>query len=126
MKNIIVTNNPLVYGKYNDNFHVDYKQQTFNQVLISVRDLIHLGHKLLTHPLSGSVKPNETVFKTIIVSEKQSTLDLDSLRIIEQSIETARKFGINQHLLSENMLNDFSLVDLSLVESVISKLENSL
>ena len=26
-------------------------------VLIHVRDLVHQGHKLLTHPLAGSVKP---------------------------------------------------------------------
>lgn len=126
MKYIIVTNNPLVNKRYNDNYRVDYKQQSYEQVLIRVRDLIHSGHKLLTHPLSGSVKPNETVFKTIIVSEQQNTLDLDSLRIIEQSLETARKFGMNRHLLTEGMLNDFSLVDLSLIENVIIKLENSL
>ena len=126
MKFVIVTNNPLVYEKYNDKLNVDYKQQTYEQVLIRVRDLIHSGHKLLTHPLSGSVKPNETVFKTIIVSEQQSTLDLDSLRIIEQSLETAKKFGVNRHMLTESILHDFSLVDLSLIESVILKLENSL
>lgn len=126
MHYIIITNNPLVFEKYNMNENVDYKKQTYEQVLIRARDLIHLGHKLLTHPLSGSIKPNETVFKTIIVSDQQSTLDFDSLRIIEQSLETARKFGNNQHLLTEDILNDFSLVDLSLIESVIIKLENSL
>jgi len=122
----MVTNNPKVYEKYNDKLNVDYKQQTYKQVLIRTRDMIHSGHKLLTHPLSGSVKPNETVFKTIIVSEQQNTLDLDSLRIIEQSLETAKKFGVNQHLMTEDLLNDFGLVDLSLIESVIIKLENSL
>ncbi|HBH13225.1 MAG: Uncharacterized protein XD91_0271 [Clostridiales bacterium 38_11] len=126
MKYIMVTNNPKVYEKYNDKLNVDYKQQTYKQVLIRTRDMIHSGHKLLTHPLSGSVKPNETVFKTIIVSEQQNTLDLDSLRIIEQSLETAKKFGVNQHLMTEDLLNDFGLVDLSLIESVIIKLENSL
>ncbi len=126
MKFIIVTNNPIVYEKYNEHYKVDYRPQTYEQILVQVRNLIHLNHKLLTHPLSGSVKPNETVFKTIIVSEQQSTLDLDSLRIIEQSLETVKKFGINRHLLSENILNDLSLVDLSLIESVIIKLENSL
>jgi hypothetical protein len=126
MKFIIVTNNPIVFEKYHGNYKVDYKHQTYEQILIGVRDLIHSGHKLLTHPLSGSVKPNETIFKTIIVSEQQDILDLDSLRIIEQSLETAKKFGINRHLLTEDMIDDFSLVDLSLIESVISKLENSL
>jgi hypothetical protein len=126
MKFIIVTNNPIVFEKYHRNYKIDYKHQTYEQALIRVRDLIHSGHKLLTHPLSGSVKPNETIFKTIIVSEQQDILDLDSLRIIEQSLETVRKFGINRHLLTDDMIDDFSLVDLSLIESVISKLENSL
>ena len=126
MKFIIVTNNPIVYEKYHEDFKVDSRKQTYVQVLTRARDLIHLGHKLLTHPLSGSVKPNETIFKTIIVSEQFKTLDFDSLRIIEESLETAKKFGSNQHQLTDEMLNDFSLVDMSLIENVIIKLENSL
>lgn len=126
MKFVIVTNNPIVYEKYHENLTVEYRQQTYAQVLIRARDLIHLGHKLLTHPLSGSVKPNETVYKTILVSEQFKTVDLDSIRIIEESLETAKKFGSNQHQLTDEMLNDFRLVDLSLIENVIIKLENSL
>ncbi|HAE42166.1 MAG TPA: GrdX protein [Clostridiales bacterium] len=126
MKFVIVTNNPKVYEKYHGDFKVDYRKQSYVQVLTRARDLIHLGHKLLTHPLSGSVKPNETVYKTIIVSEQFKTLDMDSIRIIEKSLETAKKFGSNQHLLTDEMLNDFSLVDMSLIENVIIKLENSL
>ncbi len=64
---------------------------SYLDVLKYVRDRIHEGHKLLTHPLSGSVKPNETVYKTIMISDKQEVLDFDSLKLIEESIATAKK-----------------------------------
>ncbi len=56
-----------------------------------VRDKVHEGHELATHPLSGSVKPNETPYKTIMISEKKGVLDFNSLKIIEDSIATAKK-----------------------------------
>jgi hypothetical protein len=55
--------------------------------------MIHKGAKLITHPLMGSIKPNETPFRSIIVSEGEGTsLDIESLVIIESSIASAEKF----------------------------------
>ena len=59
MKNIIITNNKYVYEKYKDTNEIKYDEDfTYLDVLEYVRNQIHKGHKLLTHPLSGSVKPN--------------------------------------------------------------------
>lgn len=125
MKNIIVTNNKYVYEKYKDDFKIFFDENfTYLDVLEHVRDRVHEGHKLLTHPLSGSVKPNETVYKTIIISQKKDVLDFDSLKLIEESIATAKKFLANKPTpnWTERVLDDFRIIDLSLIENVMDKI----
>lgn len=125
MDNIIVTNNKYVYDKFKDRYDIIYNEDfTYLDVLEYVRDQIHKGHKLTTHPLSGSVKPNETPYKTVMISKKRGNLDYDSLAIIEDSIATAKKF-INSKPTPkwpEKILEDFRVVDLSLIENVINKM----
>ena len=65
---ILVTNNPLVEAQYSSRFRVVFLDTNLAGVLTHVRDCVHKGHKLLTHPLSGSVKPNETPYKSVLLS----------------------------------------------------------
>ena len=92
-------------------------------MLKSVRDMVHKGSKLITHPLMGSVKPNETSFRSIIISQGD-TLDHESLAIIENSIAAAEKFIRNNELpkWSDNVLDDFRFVDLKLFESALESI----
>lgn len=125
MKNIIITNNPDVVEKFQDMFKMELLvEKTYMDVLYYTRDLIHKGHELLTHPLSGSVKPNETPYKSIIVSAKIGELDGSGLTIIEESIQTALKFIENKKTpnWTERVLDDFRVIDLSLMENVIDRL----
>lgn len=125
MDSIIITNNKLVFEKYKDRYTVVYNEKySYLDVLEYVRNKIHEGHVLTTHPLSGSIKPNETPYKTIMISKKKGTLDYDSLSIIEDSIATAKKFISNKPTPNwpEKILEDFRIIDLSLIENVIDKL----
>lgn len=125
MKNIIITNNKYVYEKYKDTNEIKYDEDfTYLDVLEYVRNQIHKGHKLLTHPLSGSVKPNETPYKTIMISKNRDSMDYDSLMIIEKSIATAKKFIKNKPTpnWTEKVLDDFRVIDLTLIENVINKI----
>lgn len=125
MSSIIVTNNKYVYDKYKDLIEVDFKENfTYMQILEYVRDKIHQGHQLLTHPLSGSVKPNETPYKTVMISKNKGNLDNTGLLIIEDAIATVKKFLSNRPTPNwpENILDDFRVIDLSLMENVIDKL----
>lgn len=125
MKNQIITNNRYVYEKYKDTLKVNYFEDfTYLEILEYVRDKVHQGYKLTTHPLSGSVKPNETPYKTIMISTEKENMDYDSLMIIEESIATAKKFiGIKPTpKWTESVLDDFRVIDLSLIENVINKL----
>lgn len=115
---IIITNNPLSQKKFQDEYEVIFVDKEMKEVYNIVRDKIHMGHKLLTHPLMSSIKPNETPYRTICVSkEKNKGVDLDSLSIIESSIMTLKKF-LNISPLpqyNEKILNDFQLIDYDLI-----------
>jgi len=125
---VIVTNNPLVNEKLSEEFDlsikIEYLDVDYLTVLKSVRDKVHIGHKLLTHPLSGSIKPNETPYKSIIISKSKEDLDMDSLSIIESSISTTVKFLNNMKTPSynEKILNDFQIIDMTLIRNAINSI----
>ena len=122
---IILTNNPDVKEAFSDR-DLCFLDGSYRDVLIRARDLVHQGHRLLTHPLMGSLKPNETPYRTIVLSKTAGSLDLESLELIENAIGTFEKFakvtrpdrGANT---PEHMLADFRLIDLSLVRSALSQ-----
>ncbi|MBW4827214.1 MAG: GrdX family protein [Clostridiaceae bacterium] len=122
-KSIIITNNPLVENRLKEKVFLEYYDVGYLKLLEIVRDKVHLGYKILTHPLSGSVKPNETPYKTVIVS-KDNNLDTESLMIIENSIVTTKKLlDINNTPpWNEEILKDFQVIDLSLIEGVLYRL----
>ncbi|KGG80308.1 GrdX family protein [Caloranaerobacter azorensis] len=121
MGKILITNNPLVKEQLSRYIVIEYYETEYLDILKRVRDKIHLGHKLLSHPLSGSVKPNETPYKSIIISKDKGKLDYESLMVIEKSIETAEKFLRNFKTpnWTENILLDFQIIDLSLIKDVV-------
>ncbi|MDD2216736.1 MAG: GrdX family protein, partial [Eubacteriales bacterium] len=98
---------------------------SYKDVLICVRDRIHEGHTLLTHPLSGSVKPNETPYKSILISKIAKDLDLVSLQIIEDSINTYEKFMKNSRKYGNTnpeQLKDFQKVDYELLMGALKSI----
>lgn len=124
MKNVhVITNNPLIREKYSKDILIEYYDIGYLKLLELVRDKIHKGYKLLTHPLAGSVKPNETPYRTIVVAEN-SELHMESLIMIERSIETARKFLKNEEepKFDEEITKDCQVIDLSIVATVLDNL----
>ena len=127
--NILVTNNPLVQAQYQDDFRVIFLDTDLIGVLTHTRDKIHNGHQLLTHPLSGSLKPNESPYKSVLLTEEikqpdpqsktnqHPKTDTQSVTIIEESIITAKKFP--QKTIPEEHLKDMQTVDLSLIRAAL-------
>ena len=113
---ILVTNNPLVQAQYRGKARVEFTDTDLLGVLIYVRNLTHKGHKLLTHPLSGSVKPNETFYKSVLITDASNIPDEQSVSIIGECILTAQKFP--QKNIPEQFKNDMQIVDFSLIESI--------
>lgn len=125
---LIITNNDKVVEKLGDKFEIDYKKEySYKDVLLKCRSLIHEGYKLTTHPLSGSIKPNETPYKSVIlekVKDGENKLDTSSLLIIEDAIMVYDKFQ-NSRLTPQwigRIHKDFKDIDLSLVSDAKEKL----
>ena len=119
MKFVIVTNNPKVRVELGQEIDVDNADITYREILCKVRDMIYEGHKLLTHPLSGSVKPNETPYKSILVAKKTGKMDVQDASIIENSIITADKFSVKFPEMPQSVREDFQLIDSTLIRSAL-------
>ncbi len=131
MKYKLITNNRLVSEKYstpgvdkNLEELIYSPDEGFIDILKKTRDMIHAGHELLTHPLTGSVKPYETPFKSIVVSSKKGSLNMDSLKIIEDAIVVTQKFldDYEHREFSERVYDDFRLIDFNLILSGLESL----
>ena len=118
----VLTNNPMAYQTITSrepNMAV-FHDVSPRELMVLVRDRIHLGHKLLTHPLSGSVKPSESPYKSIGISDTAGErLCVDSLLIIEQAIAVCDGLVTRFPHPTTSMLNDYQLIDWTLILSAL-------
>ena len=122
----IVTNNSLCRDKYQELIPVDFLEgKGYMDVLLAVRDYIQKGWRLETHPMTGSLKPNQTPYKSIMVSDlpREQEEFYSQEMTIENSILSCRKFlEIKQtRNRTEEVRKGFMIVDLSLIEGAIQK-----
>lgn len=92
---------------------------TYLDVLEKTRDYVHRGYRLLTHPLCGSVKPNQTPYRSVLLEEESTREEnFRSVELIEDSIEAANKFMRNRSTprWNERTREDFKTVDLSFLK----------
>lgn len=113
----IITNNPLVAEELTGEDWVVYMDISYEEVLKYVRDRIHEGHRLLSHPLSGSVKPNETPYKSVMVSADKGTPEPEEIAIIENAIQSCGKFAFRSDKYKPEVYKDFQLIDWTLISS---------
>jgi hypothetical protein len=123
MDKIIITNNSKIFEKYKVVYEILFlENENYIEVLYKTRDKVHQGYKILTHPMAGSLKPNQTPYKSIVLQNTVGKTDYESVKLIENSIEAAQKFlkFKSTPKWSEGILNDFKTVDLSFIENVIN------
>ncbi len=115
----IITNNYRVVEAFDANYDLEFVDGEYCDVLKKVRNYIHQGYILLSHPLSGSIKPGETPFKSIMVTKgedgfKSETLISDAINIAERMIAEGK---IKEY--TDKLIDDFSLVDYDVISSAI-------
>jgi hypothetical protein len=69
-----------------DEEDVLFVEGTFRDVLVKVRDMVHSGHKLVTHPLFASSRMMFSPFRTVIVGKEQDGVSPEECQIAEESI----------------------------------------
>lgn len=117
---LIVTNNPLVVACMADRFEIRFfKDLTYREILVKVRDMVYIGHTLYTHPLAGSVKPNETPYRSVVVSRTPHAFSQEQAEIMSNSMATYDKFAPRHRDLSEQVRRDFQLIDYTLLAGAV-------
>lgn len=116
----IFTNNPAVKEKYGTPVH--FKDLDVKGIFIAVRDAVHKGAVLISHPLSGSIKPNESPYKSIVLSMEQGMVDNNSLALIEGALCVLAKMPEKCRNYPAKVLDDFQVIDLDLMDSAMAAL----
>ena len=123
VKMFIVTNNSKIKESFPEK-DVRLIDTSYIGVLEECRKYIHKGCKLLSHPLYGSVKPNETPYRTVIMAEGKG-VDYQSVELIEDAINTASKFQNDKKTPNwiERVMDDFRVIDLDIMTNTISRIQ---
>ncbi len=123
---LLVTNNSLCYDKYQSRIKVDYlKEGSYLDVLVKVRDYAQKGYRIETHPMAGSIKPNQTPFRTVLLSDEKMDGDesITNELMIEDAVLMTKKF-LSDHPTrewEESIVKDFGQVDLELISGAIDR-----
>ena len=88
MNYCILTNNPLAEKKYGETHNVIFVNGGFKDVIMEARNMVSQGAVLLTHPLYGSVKPNETPYRSILIQP-------DRKQYSKNSVDLSRRYSTN-------------------------------
>lgn len=123
-KAVIITNNNRVYEKYKDETNV-VLLDTYEAVLIKVRDMVYDRHVLLTHPQASSLKPNQTPYRSIVVYPKGETDNMKDIMLIEKCMETFdqwQEIACTPADYDKRVADDFKTIDLSVIENIISRI----
>ena len=119
----LITNNPKFIEENLKDIEIEYLDMSYIDILRKVRDYVHENWEIVTHPLYGSVKPNETIYRTIVIKEKNS-LDITSVNLISDAILTFKKFRNNREVpqWTDRVKDDFSVIDHDLILNAIKRI----
>ena len=119
----LITNNPKFIEENLKDIEIEYLDVSYIDILRKVRDYVHENWEIVTHPLYGSVKPNETIYRKIVIKENNS-LDITSVNLISDAILTFKKFRNNREVpqWTDRVKDDFSVIDHDLIINAINRI----
>ena len=116
----IITNNPLVKQCVPKEYLVEFHEGIgYRDVLVLVRDLVYAGHELYTHPIAGSVKPNETPYKSIVIDKTPGQFSMEAANLMANALITFDKFKPLNVKYSDYHFADFRMIDYTLLCSAL-------
>ena len=122
----IITNNPLVQQEIHT-IEVEFIDGSYKDVLMHThKQVVENAYAVLTHPLSGSIKPNETLYKSVIIApQKSSSIDMDSVNLLDSAIDVYDHFQAMRPTPNwpEKVKEDFAVVDFHILQGAISQIQ---
>ena len=120
MKYFVLTNNLLVQERLASQAAVVFEPVGIRGIFEEAARYIAQGHQLLTHPLSGSVKPGESPYKSMLLAcEASPEMDVTSARLVSSALDACGKFADKAELYDDQVLLDLQLVDYSLIHGAL-------
>lgn len=126
MPNVLVTNNPSCLHRFRGRMQVIYNGTwSCVEVLCQVRVLLGQGLSLITHPLAGSLKPNQTPYRSVMLAprgpaSRSSGADLHLLELaLERCVCCLRDRPLPGY--SRRILQDFQTLDCSFLERTVAR-----
>lgn len=116
---LIITNNPKVRESFTNSV---YLESTLEELLVKVRDMVHQGHELITHPLGASIRMMFSPYRSVLVSSDQKEFNEFHVSIAENSIEDYRKNTFNRKTDYQHK-NDYAMIDIQLLNEAINEHE---
>lgn len=83
-------------------------------VLKKVRDFVHLGHGLVTHPMAGGLPPGTMPYKSVIVTDAPASAPSPQFVSIIEAAITANTDARTRFY--ENHFDDYAKLDLALMQ----------
>ena len=129
---LVVTNNPRVeeyfaVQKLDRCYQLCWVDGDTEDVLRRVRDLCHKNRRLITHPLTGSIKPNYTPYKTAVLENDFSqACDHESILLAEACLEKTLAMLVDKPRpeATRGFLADFAVIDLDFFKSYLDSVTN--
>lgn len=115
----IITNNPVVKNEFENVYFVN---GDFQEVMVKVRDMVHQGYDLISHPLGASIRIAFSPFRSIIIGQRNNKINPIHVGIIENSIISLKNLTEGRVADRKND-DDYSLVDRELLISTLQSFE---
>lgn len=123
---VLFSNNPVIDEKIKTKHscrlgHVD---GTSLDVLFAVRDAVHMGAKLLTHPLYGNLRPYQQPYRTILLEDGLAPCDFESLTLIENALDVYQSCAnrlVKPLDLPEPVRADYGFIDFELMRESFAR-----
>ena len=93
------------------------------EILTRARDYVHLGSRLIMHPMMGRIKPHETPYKSVFLQVERNEPHFESIIIVEESLAETKEFLENtaQTKYDDRLLDDLQFIDLQLLQSGVEE-----
>ena len=116
LEEIIISNNPKVAEEYQQ---VRWIEGEVVEVLTTVRDLLHKGHELVSHPLPPSLNLMSSPVRSVLMTQSQSNkVNSTHLEMLESSIHKL-ELQLNESGLDHQQLADYILLDYNFISSAL-------
>lgn len=124
MKVVCITNNHMVSDIFEPapNREIRFMDCSSRDIFHAARDLIHLGWRLIGHPMYGNFRPSKQPFRTLALESGSdgSIIDMDSFSMIEAALEDTAPSMLASDL-SDGTRHDFAIIDFELMKETLSR-----